>query len=284
MTAKRQPDNAPELKPAREQRTLPIEGVKWERSGSANDELTVRGHASVYDRLSLDLGGFRERIAKGAFNNVLDRNPDVHALWDHDTSKVLARTKSKTLELREDPIGLHFWAKVANTSYARDLKVLMERGDVDQASFAFTVANDVWEVDENEEVTRTITEIGELYDVTVTAQGAYPQTDTSVVAHMRSRLQQEVSEGNLPQAVLDKIVAPEGADEPAPQENLDAERNLAPKVGDDSSHTDVDEEKRVTAREREKLLDEMAAAVAEEKERKRGFERNKYALKSQKER
>src|SRR5262245_9503928 len=101
--------------------------------------MTVRGHAAVYDRTSLDLGGFRERIAKGAFTRVLNGNPDVHALWDHDTKLVLARTKNKTLELREDPVGLHFWARVADTSYAKDLRVLMERGDIDQASFGFTV-------------------------------------------------------------------------------------------------------------------------------------------------
>jgi HK97 family phage prohead protease len=287
MTDKQQPAE-PVLQPAREQRTLPIENVEWRKSGSG-DQLTIRGHASIFDRLSLDLGGFRERIAPGAFTSALDRNPDVHALWDHDTKMVLARTKNKTLELREDPIGLHFWAKVADTSYARDLRVLMERGDVDQASFAFTVARDEWMVDEDENVTRTILEVGELYDVTVTAQGAYPQSDASVVAHMRSRVKAEIEAGtiSLEEAALQRIVAP---DEPAgastSQSDLgDGEKRiLAPdEVEDDSSQNDLGEEERVSSVERERTLNEMAEAVAVAREQKREFEKRKYELKARKE-
>jgi uncharacterized protein len=254
MDTKTQPAE-PVLQPAREHRVLPLEDVEWRKSGAGPDQLTIRGHASIFSRLSLDLGGFRERIAPGAFRDALDGNPDVHALWDHDTRLVLARTKNKTLDLREDPIGLHFWAKVADTSYARDLRVLMERGDVDQASFAFTVApgGDEWNIreeDGEEVVERTINKIGELFDVTVTAQGAYPQTDTSVVAHMRSRLVEEIREGRLPDmpveragALLNKIVAPdEPVDVPEPQEDIlgpDEQRNLAPDVVEDEpTHQD----------------------------------------------
>ncbi len=193
-----------------EQRVLPIEGVEWRESGAAAGEMTVRGHAAVCDRLSLDLGGFRERIAKGAFTNVLDRGPDLHAVWDHDTRYVLARTKNRTLELREDPAGLHFWARVAPTSYADDLRVLMERGDVDGASFAFTVERDNWEIDERENVTRTILEVRDLYDVTVCAQGAYPQADSALVRSLRTRMQSEIQAGHLPagaEAVLPEPVS-----------------------------------------------------------------------------
>lgn len=247
MDGSHKPASEPVLQPACERRTLPIEGVEWRQSGAGEGQLTVRGHASVFDRLSLDLGGFRERIAKGAFTDALDRNPDVHALWDHDTKYVLARTKNKTLELREDPVGLHFWAKVADTSYAKDLRILMERGDVDQASFAFTVARDEWTVDANDNVTRTILEVGELYDVTVTAMGAYPQTDTSVVAHTRSMIRTAINEGRLPKEAAEVIVAPDDpAGEPEPQDNLDSgeERTRAPETVEDDSSRQADEEKR----------------------------------------
>lgn len=276
---------APVQNPARELRTLPLEDVEWRKSGAGDGQLTVRGHAAVFDRLSLDLGGFRERIAPDAFDRVLDGNPDVHLLQDHSTLHTLARTKNKTLELRRDPVGLHFWAKVAPTSYARDLQILMERGDVDQASFAFTVARDEWLVDDQEQVTRTILEVGELYDVTITAQGAYPQTDTSVVAHMRSKLKAEIKEGRLPgsaaAALPETIVAPdEPADEPEPQENLGSgkQRTLAPGVEGDSTHQPVVEEERVRPQERASLLNEMAEAVALERERKGEFSRRKYQL------
>lgn len=170
----------------REKRVLPFVVEEIRASGAGDGQFTIRGHAAVFNRWSLDLGGFRERIAKGAFDAVLERNPDVLALWDHDTALTLARTKNKTLELRIDPVGLHYWARVAPTSYAEDLRVLLERGDVDQASFAFTIApgGQEWKIREEDDgtevVERTITEIADLYDVTVTAMGAYPQTDSSI--------------------------------------------------------------------------------------------------------
>jgi HK97 family phage prohead protease len=250
MATTEKPADVPELQPAREHRLLPLDHVEWRASGAGEGELILRGHASVYNRLSLDLGGFRERIAPGAFARVLDRNPDVHALWDHDTKRVLARTKNKTLDLRDDPVGLHFYAKVADTSYARDLRVLMERGDVDQASFAFTVERDEWTIDENEEVTRTIHEVRDLYDVTVTAQGAYPHTDSKVFRHIRSLITEEIAEGRLPETAADALpetVAPDTVGKPDPQaESLESgkERNPAPEtVGDDSTRDAVEEKR-----------------------------------------
>jgi HK97 family phage prohead protease len=172
----------------REIRQFPVVVEETREPGetTGGHHYTIRGHAAVFARHSLDLGGFKEKVARGAFDKVLERNPDAWLLWDHDTRYVLARTTNKTLELRIDPMGLHYWAKVAPTSYAADLRVLMDRGDIDQASFAFTVSKDNWEVLEDEDtgeerVERTILEVGELYDVTVTAMGAYPQTDSQVV-------------------------------------------------------------------------------------------------------
>lgn len=221
MSTIEKPATAPEI---RRVVLAPIEGMEWRESGSGKGEMTVAGHAAVFNRLSLDLGGFREKIAPDAFNNVLDRAPDVHLVWDHDTSLVLARTRNKTLDLRVDPLGLHFWARVAPTSYAEDLRILMERGDIDQASFAFTVAEDEWHIDEDEEITRTITRVADLYDVTITAQGAYPQTDSS----LRSLLQEAIAQKRLPDLSVGRaleIAAPEEADEtetePPQAESLD---------------------------------------------------------------
>jgi HK97 family phage prohead protease len=209
----------------------PIEGMEWRKAENGrSDDMTVAGHAAVFNRLSHDLGGFREKIKADAFNAVLDGNPDVHLLWDHSTLHTLARTANKTLDLRIDPKGLHFWARVAPTSYAADLRVLMERGDIDQASFAFIVGDDEWLIDEEENVTRTITRVSDLFDVTITAQGAYPQTDAS----LRSVLQDAISRGRLPdlsvaravELAADPVRAEE--DEDSPQEPLaESEENVA---------------------------------------------------------
>lgn len=171
----------------RERRTMPVVVEEVRDSGAGEGQFTVKGHAAVYNRKSLDLGGFQEIIAPGAFTDALDRTPDVHLLWDHDTRFPLARTMSNKfqLELREDPRGLHYWARVAPTSFAADLRVLMEGGVIDQASFAFTVESDKWEIRNegkpDEIVVRTVEKVRDLFDVTICAQGAYPQSDSQVV-------------------------------------------------------------------------------------------------------
>jgi len=184
----------------------PLDDAEVRDSGVGDGSYTIRGHAAVFNRLSLDLGGFREKIDPGAFTNVLDRKPDVLAVWDHDTRYTLARTLNGTLELREDPLGLHNWMRVAPTSYASDLRVLMERGDIDQASFMFTIAQEraEWSGNENDPVVFTIEEVGDLYDVTVTGRGAYPQTTQNVVqSSLGARLAKVIREDRAGGLTLD---------------------------------------------------------------------------------
>jgi HK97 family phage prohead protease len=187
MPAEKKPTKAPDHQSAeREVRTFPfeIEEVRDAEGGRSKD-FTVKGHAAVFNTWT-DLGYFSERIAKGAFDDVLSRDPHVLHLIDHDTRYVLSSTRNKTLELRADPKGLHMWSKVAPTSYAADLRVLMDRGDVSQSSFAFTVKRDDWNETEDGKLERTIEQVGELYDVTTTAMGAYPTTDSQVAMATRA--------------------------------------------------------------------------------------------------
>lgn len=171
-----------------------LEDVEVRDSGAGPDQVTLRGHAAVFDLLSHDLGGFREKIAPGAFRDVLASDPDVHLVQDHDTRLVLGRTRSKTLELREDARGLHVWDRMPPTTYAKDLAILMERGDIDQMSFKFTVDEEEWAEDAEGNVTATILKVRELFDVTVCAQGAYPQTDAQLV---RQRFERAIADGRV---------------------------------------------------------------------------------------
>jgi len=186
--------------------TFPLQVEQFAQSGAEGGGRILRGHAAVFNRKSHDLGGYRVEISPGAFSNVLDQDPDVHLVMDHDTSLTLARTKNNTLELREDPYGLHVWARLAETSYAKDLTLLMERGDIDQMSFACDIGSDTW-TETDEEITRTINEVSALYDVTVCAQGAFAQTDARLAADLASAIEAGRVHGR--------------ADSAAPQEDAD---------------------------------------------------------------
>jgi len=138
---------------------------------------TVKGHGAVFNRESEDLGGFIEVIAPGAFDDVLD--DDVRALWNHDANHILGRTVSGTLRLSVDESGLAYEIDMPDTQLARDLAVSMERGDVTQSSFAFTVADDDWE-EYPGGYKRTINKIGRLYDVSPVTYPAYPDADAGL--------------------------------------------------------------------------------------------------------
>ena len=65
-----------------------------------------------------------------------------------------------------------------DTQWARDLMLSIERGDVKEQSFAFTVKRDKWESPEKEgdpEI-RTIIEVKEIFDVSPVTFPAYPDT------------------------------------------------------------------------------------------------------------
>lgn len=147
---------------APEQRTVDVDVEALDTRGR-----TLHGFACVYGAESGDLGGFRERIAPGAFAGVLDA--DVRCLLNHDPSSVLARSKSGTLRLSDEQRGLRFEADLPDSPLGENVREAVRRGDIDGASFRFVVGEESWQGD-----TRTVKTVSELQDVTVATYGAYP--------------------------------------------------------------------------------------------------------------
>jgi HK97 family phage prohead protease len=150
----------------------------------------IEGHAAVFDSNSYPLPDgrgsyFIEQVKRGAFRRAL-QNPEgpTVALINHDPNLILASTGSTppTLELWEDPKGLRIRAHVAPTSYAEDLRVLMERGDVSGMSFGFTVEADRWWQDGEGRTRRDIQRIGRLTDVSVVVSPAYPEPASGITS------------------------------------------------------------------------------------------------------
>jgi HK97 family phage prohead protease len=152
----------------------------------AGEGRTIEGYAAVFNVLSEDLGGWRERIAPGAFARSIADN-DVRALWDHDSKYVLGRNRAGTLELAEDERGLSVAIEPPATTWADDLAASMKRGDVNQMSFGFYTRVDEW-LEEDGLLVRVLRDV-DLFDVSVVTFPAYPQTSAEARRVAGSKLQ-----------------------------------------------------------------------------------------------
>lgn len=132
---------------------------------------TLRGLAIPYG-VETRINGGTESIRAGAVTASL-AGRDILALVDHDAGKVLGRTKSGTLRLSEDERGLSYEIDLPDTTAARDVLALVERGDVGGMSFGFTTpkGGDAWRGTHRE--LRTI----HLHEISViTSHPAYAAT------------------------------------------------------------------------------------------------------------
>jgi len=176
----------PETITAPEQRTIEVDVESLDTRGR-----TVHGHAAVYGATSEDLGGFRERIAPGAFAGVLaDPALDVRALLNHDPNEVLGRTRSGTLRLFDESRGLRFELDLPDSPLGQNVRAAIGRGDVDGASFRFAVGEEDWA-----EQVRTVKTVAALQDVTIATYPAYP----AAAIELRSRSSNEPTTAAEPQ-------------------------------------------------------------------------------------
>lgn len=159
-----------------------------ELRAAADNTIEFRGYATVYDQWydvagGPEDGGWRERVAAGAGQRTLNAKPDVRLLGNHDGFP-FARTRSGTLRLEEDARGLLALAPALDLRNPRvqELQSGMERGDIDEMSFAFRATRQEWNDDYTE---RTITEFAldvQGSDVSIVTYPANPYT----VAQLRA--------------------------------------------------------------------------------------------------
>lgn len=185
-----------------ERRAFPLSQVQIQRA-NGNDagggRLHFTGRAVVYGQLSEDMGGWRERIMPGAATRTLAADPDVRFLINHDANLAMARTASGTLRLAEgaDGGGVDVDADMADVSYARDLAVLLERGDVSQMSFAFWITADGWDGSTHEVYSFDL----DGGDVSAVTYPAFPQTS----AELRSAAAARIRPAGTPALLRDRL-------------------------------------------------------------------------------
>ena len=149
-----------------------VEEFETRASVSDDGAKILSGYAFRYNSWSLDLGGFKERLAPSSADKTLRARNDIKALANHDSSKVLGSTKARTLEIESDSAGARDIITLPDTTYAHDLWTVVDRRDVRGQSFGMSVVADEWNADYTE---RRILEV-KLFDVSVVTYPANPAT------------------------------------------------------------------------------------------------------------
>ena len=167
------------------------------RDEQTPDERTIEGYFALYESETELWAGSYEIISKGAFENTIQKN-DIRALWNHNTQYVLGRNKNGSLQLKADDKGLFATIKLPNTQYAEDLYSLVQRGDIDQASFGFNIIDEEMEELADGGYRWRIKDI-DLHEISVVTFPAYENTSVQArekqVREIETRkLQQKKSE------------------------------------------------------------------------------------------
>lgn len=147
---------------------------------SADNRPILEGHAAVFNSPTT-IYDFVEVILPGAFSETIAKDTIV-ALRNHNSDQPLGRNTAGTLRLSEDSRGLAFSIDVPDVTYANDLVVSVERGDLAGNSFSFIVppGGDDWRYNDQGVLVRTISR-AQVFEVSAGVTfPAYLETDIAV--------------------------------------------------------------------------------------------------------
>ena len=132
-------------------------------------EIHISGYVNAVERDSRVLpavmnpaaqSDFVERVAAGAFQRAIERNPNVRMLFNH--GRQIGSTKGGELKLTEDNIGLRAEATITDNEVVNAAK----RGELRGWSFGFSGARDKWETLREGVAHRTLEDF-DLYEVSI---------------------------------------------------------------------------------------------------------------------
>lgn len=174
------------IKSDREYRNMTLEVTPEIREdGEAEERMIVSGYASTFNEPYTLFEGedliYNEVVDARAFDTT-DMG-DVIMQYDH-AGRVFARTSNNTLRVTPDEKGLLIEADLGGTELGRQLYEEIRGGYTNKMSFGFTVNGE----EQNREqapdgrvlLTRTITSVRKLYDVSAVSIPANDATSISV--------------------------------------------------------------------------------------------------------
>ena len=207
---------------------------------------TVSGYAIRFNEDSAFMG-FTERISPSALPASMLENADIFAYFNHDWSKVLARTpNSLKLDLRND--GLYYEFEAPNTQDGNDLLEHIKRGEMYGTSFAFSLPEDgsgeVWTKQEDGTYLREIIMFDALYEISPVYTPAYPTTSVSArcLEYVRNTEEQNMKEDEKDGKPVDEP-KDTSMDEPKDDEKQKEQDKPVESAESKSSESEPDESK-----------------------------------------
>ena len=154
-------------------------------------ELIVRGYPILFNTPTKVWDYWYDEITEVILPTALDSVDlqNVFLLYGHDMNRVLGRS-GKNMRLEIDETGLFMECVMPNTQEARDIYNLIEAGIVDGMSFWLRTHDQV----NPATLTRTVTKIEELPEVTITAFPAYKETVVIAMEEERRKALRERQE------------------------------------------------------------------------------------------
>lgn len=206
------------------------------------DNRHIEGYGSVFNSRSVDLGGFHEIIAPGAFDGVIERS-DVKCYLDHNPERgILARSRNGkgSLLLGIDERGLSYSFDAPHTYLGDEVVEGLRRGDYSQSSFAFTVESETWSKEEDGTYLRTINKVGDLFDVSIVANPAY--TDTEVALRSLDKYKRDEEEEDKPEEEQEEQEETPKEEEPK-EEKPEEEQEKEEERDEEEDNEEEDKEK-----------------------------------------
>ena len=170
----------------REVRFLPLE-LRTEQESDNPGVAYIEGYPIVFNQ-ETDMGEWREVIDPSA---VTDEKMlrDVALMVGHDFGSIpLAHSRrnngsgTMVLTAAEDGVFMRAALDVENNPRAKEAYSAVKRGDMTGMSFAFTVDKENWEDLDTEKPLRRIAGFGKIFEVSLVAFPAYPQTSVQAAS------------------------------------------------------------------------------------------------------
>ncbi len=215
----------------------------------------ISGYACVFNSSSRDIG-FTETVSDMAITEDTILRSDVFATLNHNPERVLARCKygSGSLQLSVDERGLRYEYEAPHTSLGDEVLEAIKRGDLTDASFAFTINKEdpdsqKWEKRDGKYY-RTIYKIDKLYDISNVWTGAYAEASSEIRSNTMQDYREEINK-------LENMIKEE--------ELRSAEEEEKETKSEDTKEEDVKEEDNKEVEKKEESEDPKAEEEKEEK-------------------